>query len=198
METANKVLNEIGDVTILINNAGIMPQHEILKHTEGEIRKCFEINTIAHCWMFQAFLPRMIEKNHGHIVALSSIAGIIGFNNLVPYCGSKYAVRGMMEALAEELRQQTNGKSQIKLTTICPYMVDTGLCKNVKIRFDNFFRLLKPSEVASAIVSAQRKGLFELTVPRYLYYLNSFLRLFPYQSSIYVRDFFDTGVMSDK
>lgn len=89
METANKVLTEVGDVTILVNNAGIMPQHEILKHTEGEIRKCFEINTLAHCWMFQAFLPRMIEKNHGHIVALSSIAGLVGFNNLVPYCGSK-------------------------------------------------------------------------------------------------------------
>lgn len=96
LETANKVLAEVGDVTILVNNAGIMPQHSILKHTEAEIRKCFEINALAHCWMFQAFLPRMIEKNHGHIVALSSIAGLIGFNNLVPYCGSKYAVRGMM------------------------------------------------------------------------------------------------------
>lgn len=197
METANKVLSEIGDVTILINNAGIMPQHDILKHTEGEIRKCFEINTIAHCWMFQAFLPRMMEKNHGHIVALSSIAGIIGFNNLIPYCGSKYAVRGMMEALAEELRQYSNGKSQIKLTTICPYMVDTGLCKKVRIRFETFLRLLKPSEVAAAIVSAQRRGLLELTVPRYLYFLNSFLRLFPYQASLYVRDFFDTCIESD-
>lgn len=66
-----------------------MPQHEILKHSEGEIRKIYEINTIAHYWMFQAFLPTMIEKNHGHIVAMSSIAGLVGLNNVVPYCGSK-------------------------------------------------------------------------------------------------------------
>jgi short-subunit dehydrogenase len=66
-----------------------MPQHERHKHTEGEIRKIYEINTIAHHWMFQAFLPAMIEKNHGHIVALSSIAGLVGLNNVVPYCGSK-------------------------------------------------------------------------------------------------------------
>lgn len=197
LETAAKVLKEVGDITILINNAGIMPQHELLKHTENEIKKCFEINTIAHCWMFQAFLPRMIEKNHGHIVALSSIAGLVGFNNLVPYCGSKYAVRGMMEALGEELRQYSNGESKIKLTTVCPYMVDTGLCKKVKIRFENFLRLLKPSDVAAAIISAQRRGILELTVPRYLYYLNSVLRIFPYQANLYVRDFFDSGIESD-
>jgi len=36
----------------------------------------------------------MIENNHGHVVALSSLAGISGFPNLVPYCASKFAVRG--------------------------------------------------------------------------------------------------------
>lgn len=55
---------------------------------------------------------------------------------------------------------------QIKFTTVYPYMVDTGLCKKVKIRFENFLRLLKPSMVAAAIISAQRKGIDELTVPR--------------------------------
>jgi all-trans-retinol dehydrogenase (NAD+) len=115
LETASRVLSEVGDVTILVNNAGIMPQHEMLKHTEGEIKKVFEINTVAHCWMFQAFLPRMMEKNRGHIVALSSIAGIIGFKNLVPYCGSKFAVRGMMEAMSEELRLYSNGSSNVSV-----------------------------------------------------------------------------------
>jgi len=120
LETGSKVLTEVGDVTILVNNAGIMPQHEVLKHTEGEIRKIFEINTIAHLWMFQAFLPKMIEKNRGHIVALSSVAGLVGLTNLVPYCGSKFAVRGIMEALGEELRENTNGESKVsrRLTVI--------------------------------------------------------------------------------
>jgi hypothetical protein len=47
-------------------------------------------------------------------------------------------------------------------------MCDTGLCKNPRIRFETFLALLKPSEVAAAIVSAQRKGMDELTVPRKL------------------------------
>jgi all-trans-retinol dehydrogenase (NAD+) len=113
LETGSKVLQEVGDVTILINNAGIMPQHEMLKHSVNEIKKVFEINTLAHFWMFQAFLPKMVENNHGHIVALSSIAGIVGFKNLVPYCGSKFAVRGVMESMCEELRTYSNGKSEV-------------------------------------------------------------------------------------
>lgn len=47
----------------------------------------------------------MMEKNHGHIVAMSSMAGIVGLRNLVPYCATKFAVRGLMEALHEELRE---------------------------------------------------------------------------------------------
>ena len=95
-------------------------------------------------------------------------------------------------------------------------MVDTGLCKNVRIRFENLLKLLKPSDVAAAIVSAQRKGMEELTVPRkffklfnnkidspflilsgYLFFLNAILRIFPNKASDLVRDFIDSGVESD-
>lgn len=105
LETGNKVLSEIGDVTILVNNAGIMPQCLMLSHSEEIIRKMYDINVLAHHWTFEAFLPRMMEKNRGHIVGISSIAGIIGFENIVPYCGSKFAVKGTMESLREELRK---------------------------------------------------------------------------------------------
>ncbi len=75
LEVGKKVQNEVGTVTILINNAGIMPQHELLQHTEKVIRMIFEINVLAHFWMFEAFLPQMIANNKGHVVALSSMAG---------------------------------------------------------------------------------------------------------------------------
>ena len=115
MEAGNKVLKDVGAVTILINNAGIMPQHELLKHTENEIRTIFEVNVLAHFWMFEAFLPKMIANNKGHIVAMSSMAGILGLRNIVPYCGSKFAVRGIQEALSEELRTTTNGESKVSI-----------------------------------------------------------------------------------
>lgn len=117
----------------------------------------------------------MYELERGHIVALSSIAGVVGLTNLVPYCASKFAVRGMMEALHTELGD-TRPNAKIGLTTVCPYMVDTGLCKNPKIRFPGLLGLLKPTYVAEQIVLAHRKNIIELTLPGYLMHLNNALR----------------------
>ena len=114
----------MGFVSILVNNAGIMPCKPLNNQTEAEIRKMYEINVFAHLWTMQSFGREMANKNRGHIVALSSMAGLIGFANLVPYCGAKYAVRGQMEAFMEELLGE--GITGVKFTTICPYMVDTG------------------------------------------------------------------------
>lgn len=80
-------------------------------------------------------MPSMVKNNHGHVVALSSMAGIMGIANLVPYCGSKFAVRGIMESLSEELREDAR-KIDINFTTICPFIVDTGLCKKPRARYD--------------------------------------------------------------
>lgn len=49
--TAKIVKEQVGVVTILINNAGIMPTHSLPQQTEGEIRKTFEINVLAHFWV---------------------------------------------------------------------------------------------------------------------------------------------------
>lgn len=118
IETGSKVLSEIGDVTILVQNAGIMPQCLMLSHSEQIIRKMYDINVLAHHWLYEAFLPKMMEKNRGHIVALSSIAGIIGFENIVPYCGSKFAVKGTVESLREELRKSPKDYSGVSVDWI--------------------------------------------------------------------------------
>lgn len=51
MEMAQKVKREVGDVTILVNNAGIMPCKSLLDHTENEVRLMFGVNTLAHIWV---------------------------------------------------------------------------------------------------------------------------------------------------
>lgn len=88
-----------------------MPCRPLLQQTEAEIRRTFDVNVYAHFWLLQATLPDMLAANRGHVVALSSIAGMAGLENLVPYCGTKFAVKGLMEALGEELRQKTSNVS---------------------------------------------------------------------------------------
>jgi len=51
LSVAERVKKEVGDVTILVNNAGIMPCHAFFDHTSDEIRRIFDINVLAHFWV---------------------------------------------------------------------------------------------------------------------------------------------------
>ncbi|KAG8225823.1 hypothetical protein J437_LFUL005630 [Ladona fulva] len=192
MKMAAKVKNEVGNVTVMVNNAGIMPCKPFLSHGQQEVERLFRINVMAHIWMFEAFLPSMIENNHGHIVALSSMAGICGLSNLVPYCASKYAVRGLMEAMSEELREGGRGQN-IKFTTIFPFIVGTGLVQKPKLRFPNLLGIVSPEEAAQRIITAMRRNQNEVSIPPALLYINNISRIFPSKMVHLVKDFVDSG-----
>ncbi|XP_017876430.1 short-chain dehydrogenase/reductase family 16C member 6 [Ceratina calcarata] len=196
-KTAEKVREEVGNVTILINNAGIMACHPFLEHTPEEIKQMLNVNVLGQCWTVQAFLPSMLQKNYGHIVALSSMCGLVGLPNVVPYCASKFAVRGLMESLEEEVRvmcQAKTIKSNINFTTIYPYMVDTGLCKKPRIRFPSIMGQVPPKEAAAKITNAQRRNIAEATIPGHWLYVNSTWRTFPRLAFHRILDFFDSGL----
>lgn len=137
----------------------------------------------------------MKKHNYGHIVALSSSAGLFGIPNLVPYCSAKFAVRGMMEALYQECR--LDKKSEIKFTTIYPYMVDTGLCKKPIIKFQNAMPLVNPKTAAAEIMDAQRKDMLEISIPKYIYKGQVLSRLLPQKAQEYISDFIAVGLDSD-
>ncbi|XP_054266342.1 estradiol 17-beta-dehydrogenase 11-like isoform X1 [Macrosteles quadrilineatus] len=193
---AEKVRQEVGDVTVLVNNAGIMPCHPLSGHKPQEIEKIFDVNVLAHFWTLEAFLPSMVAKNHGHVVALSSMCGVMGIPNVVPYCASKFAVRGLMEALYEEMRasDNTTRKSQIKFTTVYPIMVGTGLVKRPRNRFPALLALLPPDRVASMIVKAMRRNYKELSLPPPMLFVDRVSRLLPSKFIQHCKDFLDTGV----
>uniref|UniRef100_A0A1B6MJ99 Short-chain dehydrogenase/reductase 3 n=1 Tax=Graphocephala atropunctata TaxID=36148 RepID=A0A1B6MJ99_9HEMI len=195
LELAEKVGREVGDVTVLVNNAGIMPCHPFTSSGHEEIKRIFDINVFAHFWLLQVFLPSMVRKNHGHIVGISSMAGILGLNNLVPYCASKYAVRGLMEALAEECREDPR-QLNIKFTSIFPFIVSTGLCKKPKIRFPTLLGIVSPQEAARQIIQAMRKDVIEMSIPSGLLTVNYVFRLFPVKVTRMVKDFLDSGLES--
>ncbi|XP_061709316.1 17-beta-hydroxysteroid dehydrogenase 13-like [Cydia pomonella] len=192
---ADKVAKEVGEVTILVNNAGIMPCQPFLKWTEQNISSTLNVNVAGNLWTLQAFLPAMKKRNHGHIVALSSMAGHIGTSYLVPYCGSKFAIRGIMEALENELYEETDGKSNIKFTTICPYTVDTGLAKNPRIRFQKANKMVDAGEAADLIVDAVRRNQWTITIPVNFFYVDKFFTRFLAPSAVRIlHKFIGAGV----
>ena len=166
-KTINKIENDLGPIDILINNAGVTNCLVFDDISPEKVRKTFEVNTFAHFWSIQAVLKQMIDRKKGHIVAISSIAGLIGTTNLVDYCASKFATVGLMEALDQEIHQ--NGKNlEICLTTICPLVMATGMFQHPKSRFPKLFPILSVSEAAVSIVDAILTERFLVTLPKYL------------------------------
>ncbi|KFV15120.1 Estradiol 17-beta-dehydrogenase 11, partial [Pterocles gutturalis] len=140
---AQKVKKDVGDVSILVNNAGVITAADLLSTQDHQIEKMFEVNTLAHFWTTRAFLPAMMSNNHGHIVTVASGAGSF----MVAYCSSKFAAVGFHKALTEEL--STLGKDGIKTTCLSPVFINTGFIKNPSTRLG---KILEVEEVVEALM----------------------------------------------
>ncbi|XP_073397391.1 17-beta-hydroxysteroid dehydrogenase 13-like [Dendrobates tinctorius] len=186
-QAADKVKQEVGDVNILINNAGVVFCADLLSLEDSQIQKIFEVNVLAHFWTTRAFLPSMMRKNHGHIVTIASSAGLLGVPFMVDYCSTKFAAVGYHKALTAELAALK--MSGIKTSCLCPVFVDTGFVKNPSTRFAP---VLLPEDVGKTLVDGiliNKKmiyvppfvsliGVMEMFVPeRALKALNAFQRV---------------------
>lgn len=161
--TAERTKREVGQVVVLVNNAGVASGRSLLDTPDHLIQRTFDVNVLAHFWTTKAFLPEMIEAKNGHIVTVASMAGYVGINKLVDYCGSKFAAVGFDEALRVEL--EAMGASGVRTTVISPYFIkSTGMFDNVR----SFVPTLRGEDVADRIIKAiQEEELFVL-MPGYL------------------------------
>ncbi|XP_028833192.1 epidermal retinol dehydrogenase 2-like isoform X2 [Denticeps clupeoides] len=166
---AEQVKREVGDVSILINNAGIVTGKKFMESPDSLIEKTVEVNTMSHFWTYKAFLPAMTSNNHGHLVSISSSAGLIGVNGLADYCASKFAAVGFAESVALELL--STGKNGVKTTIVCPYFINTGMFDGCGTKWPVLLPILEPNYVAKKIVDAILTDQAFLLLPRTLYIL---------------------------
>ncbi|EDV19357.1 Epidermal retinol dehydrogenase 2 [Trichoplax sp. H2] len=162
-EAADLVRKDVGDVDFLINNAGIVSGKKLLDCSDNMILKTMQINSIAHFWTTRAFLPKMMEKDEGHIVTIASTAGFFGVNRLIDYCTSKFAAVGFDESLRDELRI---ARSKVNTTVICPTYISTGMFEGSKFRFQSLMPVLTPEWVTDQIVDAVLRNQKMLCLPR--------------------------------
>jgi all-trans-retinol dehydrogenase (NAD+) len=148
--TARKVINELGDVDILINNAGIITGNMDFKDfTHADIDKIMSVNANALMHLTLEFLPGMIKKGSGHIVNISSAAGLLSNPQMSVYCASKWAVAGWSESLRLELEMARTG---VRVTTVNPSYINTGMFMGVQL--SPFLPLLQPEVIAAKVVRA--------------------------------------------
>lgn len=97
-------IEKFGRIDVLVNNAGYGYQRTIEEGVEAEIRKQFDANTFGLFAMTRAVLPQMRTQKSGHVINITSVAGLVGFPGSGYYAASKHAVEGFSDALLSEVQ----------------------------------------------------------------------------------------------
>jgi all-trans-retinol dehydrogenase (NAD+) len=146
---SRKIKIDIGQVDILINNAGIMNKGKLITElSDQEIQNIFNVNVLAHFWLIREFLPSMIKNNKGHICNMASVCGLMGSYKLTDYCSTKFAVIGLTESIRSELKA-VNSYNKVQTTVVCPFHVKTKLFNGVEFQRLNWAGLSMDSEVVA-------------------------------------------------
>lgn len=148
---AARIREDLGDPTILVNNAGVARGRSILETTERDLQFTFDVNTFAHFHTTRAFLPAMIRRDHGMIVTVASYAAWLTVPNMVDYGASKAAAASFHEGLSAELRTRYNAP---RVRTV---LVNQGYTRTALFEgYDNdspfLVPTLEPESVADAVV----------------------------------------------
>lgn len=192
-DTFAKIKETVGQVDFLINNAGIVSCKPFAELTTSNIERTFQVNVFAHFWTIRAVLPDMIKRGHGHIAAISSIAGVLGTANLTDYCASKFAIVGLMKSLEQELHEKGDNED-IRLTTILPLAMTTGMFHAPRTRFESVFPVVDPTTVAKKAVHAILTNQTQVFVPKAAEYFYRLGHIFPTRIADALQSFFQYGV----
>lgn len=144
-----QVTKRLGEVGLLVNNAGILIARPFEELTLQEWDATMATNLRSLYIVTRAVLPGMRRRRQGTIVNVASLAGRNGFAGGTAYSASKHAVLGFGRSLMLELR-----KEGIRVITVCPGSVDTGMLHDQPMLKSDPSRILRPEDVADTILHA--------------------------------------------
>ncbi|MCW3034394.1 MAG: short-chain dehydrogenase/reductase [Solirubrobacterales bacterium] len=151
----------LGPLDVLVNNAGIMQLGRFIDEDDLTARRMVDINLHGVILGCKLALERMIPRDRGHIVNISSQAGKFGAPGGATYSATKHAVIGLTEAIRGELRLMG---AHIDASYVMPFVVNTELGSGLGQA--RGISNLEPADVADAIVEALQMRLVDVWVPK--------------------------------
>ena len=143
-----KIQKELGNIDILINNAGTAAFGKFLELEPSEWENQIKVNLFGVYYVTRAVLPQMIERKTGDIINISSTAGLKGNAVTSAYSASKFAVMGLTDSLMLEVR-----KHNIRVTALTPSTVVTDLAKSANLINNNEDKLMHPEDFAELMIA---------------------------------------------
>jgi NAD(P)-dependent dehydrogenase (short-subunit alcohol dehydrogenase family) len=153
------VEERLGPLDVLVNNAGIMHVGPFLMQDDAAAARQTDVNLHGVMFGMRLALPRMVERGRGQVVNVASAASFVGPPGEAMYGATKHAVRGLSEAVREELRG-----SGVHMSVVFPGLVRTELSEGTQANRGG--RWIGPERVAGAIVSVIARPRAEVFVPR--------------------------------
>jgi NAD(P)-dependent dehydrogenase (short-subunit alcohol dehydrogenase family) len=144
-----RIVAGVGEIGVLVNNAGVLIARPFEELTLEDWDVTMATNLRSLYLVTREVLPAMRRRREGTIVNVASLAGRNGFVGGTAYTASKHAVLGFARSLMLEVR-----KDGVRVVTVCPGSVDTGMLVDQPMLTPNRERILRPEDVADAILHA--------------------------------------------
>ncbi|EKF73256.1 short-chain dehydrogenase/reductase SDR [Alcanivorax hongdengensis A-11-3] len=158
----DKLHEEVGPITALINNAGVVFGGEFEQVPLEQHLNTFRINTEGLMATTHAFLDDLIRAKQGYLVNIASASAFVGLPYGSTYAASKWAVVGFSESIRLEL--DVRKIRHVHVTTVCPSYISTGMFDGVKTPL--FTPMLTPEKVVKSIIKGmQKKDSFVIEPP---------------------------------
>jgi len=146
-EGVEKVIDKFGAIDILVNNAGIVVWKKFLEQSKEEIDSQIEVNIKGVINMTKEILPYFKAQNEGKVINIGSGAGKTGIEGWSVYSSTKFAVRGLTQALSDEI---SSNNPDIRFYAVNPGMTSTKMTR---------FKGISPKKVSEAIVNTAKENL---------------------------------------